>query len=266
MRAASPLPFAVVLLAACVGDTPVTPPPDSGGGDTSTNDTGTVDTGGPDAPNDGGPKTWCQLNAPTATFCDDFDTDPPLSQWTPVNGAGGTSGIANQLSQSAPRSLHAMTPSIANVTASARLEYSKAITPTKYVLEADLYLDSNVAPFDGGSTSNPNVLQLDFGNGFAAAIVVKPTAGVASFAALGQLVANLTIPFAAKAWHHAKIDVTRNGSTYDVKATVDNVPYAQNGISSQLPASTKVYTGLVSVAGPMPALDLYVDNVVLVTQ
>lgn len=251
------LPSLSALILSCVGDTPVTPPVDSGPTDTSTNDTG---------PNDGGPKTWCQLNAPTATFCDDFDTDPPLSQWTPVNAAGGTTSISTQLSQSAPRSMHATTPTIGNVTASARLEYSKAITPTKYVLEADIYLEKDILPFDGGSQSNPNVLQLDFGNGFAAAIVIKPTQGVASFAAFGTVVADGTIQFAAKMWHHVKIDISRTGSTYDAKATVDNVPYVQNGISSQLPTSTKVFTGLVANFGPMPQLDVYVDNVVLVTQ
>ncbi len=259
------LPSLSALVLSCVGDTPVTPTPDTGVPDTSTNDTGTNDTGGPDAPNDGGPKTWCQLNAPTATFCDDFDTDPPLSQWTPNNSLGGTTVVATQLSVSAPRSFHASTPTIGGVTSGARLEFAKAITPTKYVLEADIYLDSIVAPFDGGAQNNPNVLQLDFGNNTAAAIVIRPTQQVASFAVIGNLVANLTIPFAAKQWHHVKVEMTRTGSTYDAKATVDNVPYSQNGIGGQLPASTKVYAGLTTF-GPMPQLDVYFDNIVLVTQ
>lgn len=263
------LPSLPALILSCVGDTPVTPPPDSGAPDTSTNDSSIPDTGG-DAITDAGPKGWCATNAPTALLCDDFDQGTQPKAWwsTDVSGTSpGTVAInGTGAANSAPNAMRSDTPSLVATTLSnARYRHVETVgNILKWSLEADVWLDTAGLP-DASVPQRPIALLLSTSANNAVAFQLIPWAGQAFFAGFNnQQIGNQNFPFTPKAWHHVKIVLDRNGTTYTAGVTVDSTSQTGIALSGVAPTQAGVDIGLTSF-GPIPALKVFIDNVVLTT-
>lgn len=262
------LPSLSVLILSCVGDTPVAPVPDTGVPDTSTNDSSIPDSGG-DAPiTDAGPKGWCAQNAPTALLCDDFDQGTqPKAWWSPdlsgsnpgtiaINGTGPT--------MSAPNAVRSDTPSLVATTVSnARYRHVETVgNIVKWTLEAEVWLDTAGLP-DAGPPQRPIVLQLSTSPNNNIAFQIIPWAGQAFFAGFGNTqIGGMNFNFVAKAWHHVKMVLDRNGTTYTPTVTVDSTTQPGGALNGVAPTQAGVDIGLTSL-GAVPALKVFIDNVVL---
>lgn len=263
------LPSLSALVLSCVGDTPVTPTPDTGVPDTSTNDSSIPDTGG-DAITDAGPKGWCAQNAPTALLCDDFDQPPqPKAWWSPdVSGNPiGTLAIdGNGPASSGQNAVRADTPAVPTTAVSiARFRHVETVgNIVKWTLEADVWLDSANVP-DASATQRPVVLQLSVSSGSAMAFQIIPWTNQAFFAGFGNAqIGGSTFPFTSKAWHHVKMVLDRNGTNYTATNTVDTTSGTPTVLSGSSPTQAGVDIGLASL-GQVPPLKVFIDNVVLTT-
>jgi hypothetical protein len=210
-----------------------------------------------------GPITFCTTVTPAPTFCADFD-DPadasPSAGWTTTHvDAGSSLASSTTVYTSAPRSLHATSPT--GVVASVESTFTMLSTLS---VEFDVRYAS--LPASGAGDVSPVLLTPPTFPGFD--VYYFAYANGSYFQEYGDDYSPGLAAPSLNTWHHVKISITTNGTTSTIDASVDGTAgWTNHTLKHAWPTPTiaSVRLGLAGLY-QVASAEAFIDNVVVRVQ
>jgi hypothetical protein len=250
-----------------------TPPGSEDGG----SDSGATSDAGNDGPSsDAGPDgPWCQVHAPDATFCDDFDQSGTFTtKWTGSDSYNGKiEVVASDTAVSRPDLLRITFDPIDDVTPGVGYVLKKFPNANAVTYAFDVRVDRLAQPLDGSSPNMALFRLIDLAGNTSGEITIDLFAdGTSNFnqstywldASVIEGHTDPFVTFTPGTWRHVAITATFDVPEPIVHVDVDGTALVDHKtFSAFTPGALEVYSGASYEVGANDGWQLSIDNVTI---